>query len=79
MKHEVHGALIQHPCQDLPRNFQPTYIQQCLVTQGKNLYENPLSLPYKNCFKKEYGVFEKKSARTAEHISQVSSPSVHTS
>lgn len=26
MKYEVRGALIQHPCQDLPDNFQPTGI-----------------------------------------------------
>jgi len=32
MKYKVHEALIQHPCQDLPDNFQSTYIQQCLVT-----------------------------------------------
>lgn len=74
--------------------MEPLYnilAKTCLVTSNLRTYsnalwhrekicmKNPVSLPYKNCFKKEYGVFEKNSARTAEHISQVSSPSVHTS
>lgn len=32
MKYKVHGALIQCPFPDLPGNFQPTWIQQWLVT-----------------------------------------------